>query len=157
MAASLFPFFLGYPDGFPTSTGESGGIIIESPNVRLTARTFFDCDDLQGGAFEDDGPRGGRDTHWEERIFDVRPPSRQPHTSHALPALTPTTSPKSPASSVLQRDSYPSSPMLACTCGFAADACTRVQSCVVLKMSFREALTGCREPTMSRPALPCRG
>lgn len=99
VAASLFPFFLGYPDGFPTSTGESGGIIIESPNVRETARTFFGCEDLAGGAFEDDGPRGGRDTHWEERIFDVRsrrptPPPRllpcphwPPRQRHPLPVL----------------------------------------------------------------------
>lgn len=72
VAASLFPFYAGYPDGFPSSTGTNGRLVISSPQVLLTVREFFGCSDLVGAEFEDDGPLGSRNTHWEERIFEVR-------------------------------------------------------------------------------------
>lgn len=70
-----FPIYPGYEHGLEDFTvmDTDGGMIITSPNVKAVTREHFGCDSLRGAEFEDDGASGTVNSHWEERIFQVRP------------------------------------------------------------------------------------
>lgn len=51
---------------------------IQSPQVRAAVRRHFDCPALLGAALEDDLGRGSSGSHWEMRLFRVRPAPRTP-------------------------------------------------------------------------------
>lgn len=46
--------------------------MITSPNVKHVVQQHFGCSSLRGAEFEDDGASGTVNSHWEERIFQVR-------------------------------------------------------------------------------------
>lgn len=79
VASVQFPFYFGYPDGFPVTTLFDGTPLISSPQVLAEVRDFFACPTLPAAEFETDG------THWETRIHQVRPRSRDPDRRHARP------------------------------------------------------------------------
>lgn len=69
----LFPVFPGY-GGIMSSVAEvqQDRTMVRSPNVVATAREFFQCAEMPGAFFEDDGGQGTANAHWEERMFEVR-------------------------------------------------------------------------------------
>lgn len=69
-----FALYPGYMHGEPdfTSQSEDGGLIITSPNVKHVVREHFQCMEMEGAEMEDDGVAGTVNSHWEERIFQVR-------------------------------------------------------------------------------------
>lgn len=63
--------------------------VMVTPRVVQEARDHFDCADLEGAELEDQGGEGTALTHWEKRIFEVRPntfPSVRPIWPKPLPS-----------------------------------------------------------------------
>lgn len=69
-----FPIYPGYKHGVEDFTvmDPDGGMVMTSPNVKAVVRSHFGCNTLRGAEFEDDGASGTVNSHWEERIFQVR-------------------------------------------------------------------------------------
>ena len=69
----MFHNYPGYEHGpMDVMTSFDDGRQIENtPNVVETVRQHFNCSRMQGAELEDDGGRGSRSSHWEQRIFEV--------------------------------------------------------------------------------------
>lgn len=50
---------------------DDGRTIIKTPNVLQSVKEHFNCSRMLGAELEDDGGRGSRGSHWEQRIFEV--------------------------------------------------------------------------------------
>lgn len=68
-----FPLYPGYLNGQSdfTAIHDDGALVITSPNVKHIVQQHFQCMDMDGAEFEDDGLTGTVNSHWEERIFQV--------------------------------------------------------------------------------------
>lgn len=51
--------------------------------LQREARSFFDCQELQGVELENQGGSGSALSHWEQRILEVHPCMCMHLTSHA--------------------------------------------------------------------------
>jgi hypothetical protein len=77
MDPDMFNNYRGYENGEAdvVQRFDDGRTIVKTPNVLKTVRAHFNCTRMLGAELEDDGGSGSRSSHWEERIFEVRPSS----------------------------------------------------------------------------------
>lgn len=84
-SSTLYGQFPGYAEPYFDVVLQTENVsFIQSPQVRAAARRHFDCPAMPGAALEDDLGRGSSGSHWEMRLFRVRPAPCTPH--HATPS-----------------------------------------------------------------------
>lgn len=74
MDPDMFNNYQGYDNGYADviEQFDDGRTIVKTPNVLKTVQDFFNCSRMLGAELEDDGGRGSRGSHWEQRVFEVR-------------------------------------------------------------------------------------